>query len=352
MFMMLESKIEKVINIIKDKNVLIAFSGGSDSTLLASLCVKFSKDSVAVTVDNGLMPKDFINKTKIIANNLGIEHKIIEINMLDSEGFKSNNHNRCYICRSFMYSAIKEIGIKRNVDLVIDGNNISDFLEDRPGLLVKFEENIGSPLVDAGIESKEVIQYLNENKIEYNNSTTCLATRIKNDTPLSLKNINRINYCESLIKNITQCNLVKVRDRGEDVAEIEIDSLDSIMNLSKINLITNELKSVNFKKILLNIDYEKVEKELVVYKPCKDVEGKVMVEKQLPYNINLKKTFFELKQLGNARYSDKINVAMLNYENMNISIFGNGKIVIRQADDINEAKNTFIKLLPLIRREL
>ena len=92
--MMLESKIEKVINIIKDKNVLIAFSGGSDSTLLASLCVKFSKDSVAVTVDNGLMPKDFINKTKIIANNLGIEHKIIEINMLDSEGFKSNNHHR------------------------------------------------------------------------------------------------------------------------------------------------------------------------------------------------------------------------------------------------------------------
>lgn len=350
--MELKDKINKVIEIIKDKNIVLAFSGGSDSTLLASLCVKFCKDSIAVTIDNGLMPNDFINKTKDIANNLGIKHEIVKINMLDSEDFKSNNSKRCYICRSFMYSTIKKIGIDKNVDLVIDGNNISDFLENRPGLLVKFEENICSPLVDAGIENKDVVKYLNNMNIEYNKSTTCLATRIKTDTSLSLKNINRVNYCESLIKNISHCNLVKVRDKGDDVAEIEIDDLNSILDLSKINLIINELKAVNFKKVLLNIDYEKVEKDLVVYKPCKDVEGKVMVENQLPYTINLENTCPQLECLGNVKYSDKINVAMLNYKDMNISIFGNGKIVIRQADNVDDAKDTFIKVLPLIRRNL
>ena len=348
----LDDKIKNIINIIKDKNIVLAFSGGSDSTLLASLCVKYSKKSLAVTIDNGLMPNDFINKTKSIASEIGIEHKIVETNMLDLEGFKSNTSNRCYICRTSMYSIIKEIGENENADLIIDGNNITDFLEDRPGLLVKFEKNISSPLIDAGIEKNDVLTYLDNNNISYNSSTTCLATRIKTNNKLSLKNINRVNYCENLIKNISQCELVKVRDQGDNTAEIEISDLNQVLNLNKINIIINELKAVNFEKILLNLDSEKVEKDLVVYKPCKDVEGKVMVENQLPYTINLERTCEELECLGNVKYSDKINVAMLNYDNKSISVFGNGKIVIRQANDVDDAKNTIIKVLPLIRRNL
>lgn len=350
--MKLEDKINKVINIIKDKNVVLAFSGGSDSTLLASLCVKYSKNSLAVTIDNGLMSNDFIRNSETIANKIGIKHEIAKTDMLKLDGFKSNTDKRCYICRSSMYSIIKEIGENKNADLIIDGNNISDFLEDRPGLLVKFEMNISSPLVDAGIENKDVLEYLTKRNIEYNKSTTCLATRIATNTPLNLKNINRVKYCESIIKNISQCDLVRVRDKNDDVAEIEISDLKPILNENKLNLIINELKAVNFRKILLNIDSEKVEKDLVVYKPCKDVEGKVMVENQLPYTINLKDTCKELESLGNVKYSDKIDVAMLNYDSKKISIFGNGKIVIRQSNDIEDAKLSFIKLLPLIRRNL
>ena len=350
--MNLDEKIRKVEEILKDKNIAIAFSGGSDSTLLAKLAMKVSNKAIAITVDNGLMPQDFIQKSSKIAENIGIEQKILKTNMLNLNGFKENNKNRCYICRQNMYGEIINFAEENNDYTVIDGNNISDFLEDRPGILVKFEKNILSPLIDAEIEDKDVINYLNKENIEYNKSTTCLATRIKTNTPITRKNINRINYCENLIKNMARQDYVKVRDIGNDTAVIELSNLENVLNMNQIKLISSELKAVNFKKILLNIDSKKVTKELVVYKPCKDVAGKTMIENELPYHINLDNSLPQLKELGECKYSDKIGVIMLEYNNKNISIFENGKISIRRTDNLEDGKNTFIKILPMLRRKL
>lgn len=346
-----EEKIEKVKEEIKDKKIAIAFSGGADSSLIASLAVEVSDNPIAITIDNGIMPTDFIKNSKKIAEEIGISHEIVKIDMLNIDGFKKNNKNRCYLCREFMYSKIKEVAADKGIEIIVDGNNISDLLDDRPGILVTYKKNILSPLIKAGIESDDVTRYLKENNINYSKSTTCLATRIKTNIELNTKNINRISYCENLIHNLTNAEVVKVRDNN-NTAEIEISDLDSLLNKNKMNLIVNELKAVSFNKIFLNITPKEDKKELVVYKPCKDVADKIMIEKELPYTINIKETSKQLKILGEVKCSETIGVVMLEINGKNITIFENGKIVARKVNNIEDGRETLVTVLPLIRRNL
>ena len=89
--MNLEDKIDKVKSILKDKKVAIGFSGGADSTLIAYLSSKVSKDTLAITIDNHLLPTGFVENTKEIAESFAIKHEIIDIDFYKDENFLSNN---------------------------------------------------------------------------------------------------------------------------------------------------------------------------------------------------------------------------------------------------------------------
>lgn len=348
--MNLDEKIEKAEEILKDKNIAIAFSGGADSTLVAYLAKKVSKKVLLITFNNEIMPTNFLSNTKKISNSLGLEHETINQNFLEVKKFTENKDNRCYLCRSMMYSAIKKIATEKGFKVIVDGTNISDLLEDRPGIMINYENNILSPLVNAGIEKDDVLEFLNKQKIEYSKSTTCLATRIKTGEEINAKKINRIKYAEDFIKSITKDDTVRVRDIF-NTAQIELDNIEPILNKNTLELIQSELKAVNFEKITLDIgktDPEK--KEIVIYKPCKDEANKIMFENELPYKINIGKTCPNFEKLGKVKCSEKMGVAMLDIDGRNVTIFENGKIVARKVKDKEDAQNILIKVLPMIRR--
>ncbi|KZX11768.1 ATP-dependent sacrificial sulfur transferase LarE [Methanobrevibacter filiformis] len=350
--MSLDEKIEKVKSVIKNKKIIVAFSGGADSTLIAYLSKKVSKDTVAITIDNGLMPSNFLKDSSKIAKEIGIEQITISQNYLENKKFKENSSKRCFICRNLMYSKIKEIAIEKGYDAIIDGTNISDLLEDRPGIMVNYENNILSPLVIAGIEKNEVIEYLHNNNINYLKSTSCLATRIKNNTTLTSKKLNRIKYGENLLKSITKSDIVRIRDYNDN-AHIEIDNIESLLNKNTLNLIVSELKSIGFKNVYLNIESKfSKQQDIVIYKPCKDEANKIMFENELPYTIDISSTCKELEKVGTVKCSDKMGVAMLEIDEKNITLFKNGKIVARKIEDKKDAQETLIKVLPLIRRDI
>jgi len=251
-----------------------------------------------------------------------------------------------------MYSKIKEIASEKGFKTIVDGTNISDLLEDRAGILVNYENNILSPLVNAGIEKEEVISFLEKNDIFYSESTTCLATRIKVGEEITGKKINRIKYAEDLIKNIIHDETVRVRDIS-DTAQIEVKNIEELLNKNTLKLIESELKAVNFKKITLDIGTTNQEKkEIFIYKPCKDEANKIMFENELPYNINIPLTCKELEKIGKIKCSEKIGVAMIDVDGSNITLFKNGKIVARKVKNKEEAQNILIRVLPLIRRKL
>jgi uncharacterized protein len=349
--MELEVKIEKLKEYLMDKKLLIAFSGGADSSLVAYIASTVSNEVLAVTVDNGVMPPDCINNAIDIANNLEIEHLVVKEDYLEDEAFRANPPNRCYICKNKMYSKISEIAEDRNLQ-VIDGTNITDLLEDRPGILVNYDKNITSPLVMVGFTSDDVMDALKYFNIKYSKSTTCMATRLSKNTEITPKKINRLNYAESFLKGISGTEIVRVRDQ-DDVALIELGNIDKLLNSGVLNHIDSELKAVGFKRVTLDIGaYGNSKKELVVYKPCKDEKNKIMFETELPYTINIEKTCEELKNLGEVKCSVEMGIAMLETEGRNVTVFKNGKVVARRVKDTEDAENLLIKVLPNIRRNI
>ena len=349
--MELEAKLGQLEDYLKNMKVLVAFSGGADSSLVAYIASKVSKESLAVTVDNGVMPSDCIGNAIKIAKAIGIKHSVVEEDYLSDESFRSNPPNRCYICKNKMYSKLMKIADEKNLE-VVDGTNITDLLEDRPGIMVNYGKNIKSPLVKSGFTVEDVRNALEILNIDYSKSTTCMATRISKNSEITPKKINRINYAESLLNGLSGSDVVRVRDQN-GVALIELGNVDKILNIGILNHIDSELKAVGFKRVTLDIGgYGNSKKDIVIYKPCKDEKHKIMFETELPYTINIEETCKQLENLGNVKCSLEMGIAMLEIQERNITVFKTGKIVARRVVDKDDAENLLVKVLPSIRRNI
>lgn len=349
--MEIERKLNKLKAYFHGKKVIVAFSGGADSTLMALVAKDEAKEALAVTVDNGVMPSECIQKAEQIAGIIGIKHIILKMDFLEDPDFEKNPPNRCYICKNKIYHKLKEIASDNNYDFVADGTNISDLLEDRPGIMVNLEKNIKTPLVKSELTSQEVRNILKSMGVKYHPSTTCFATRIPAGMEITPKKIIRIAYAENLIRNLTGLNIVRVRDEG-GLACIEVENVDKLIDTGLLHNLNSELKAVGFQKITMNIaSYGDSENEMVVYKPCKDEKNKIMFEIELPYAINISQTCHELENSGEVKCSPEMGIAMFEVEGRNITLFEKGKIVARRVKDQEDAQNLLIKVLPHIHRQ-
>ena len=332
-----EDKINIVKDILKDKKVAIGFSGGADSTLMAYLSSKVAKDTLAITIDNHLFPSDFIENTKKAAESIGIKHEIIDIDFYKDECFISNGSKRCYTCRNLMYSKIQDLANKKGFDFICDGNNISDLVIDRPGILITYSKDFKTPFIEAKLTSKEIHEYLDNIKIPYSKSTTCLATRIPTNTKIHVDKINRIRNCEKHILSNTNCEIAKVRDFDETCI-VEVDNLSEILKEDKFKCINDELKIQGFKKVALNLSQiDDNEYISIDY-------GEGSFSYELPFTINIKNTKKQLENILSC-CEEKIELE-------NITIFDDGLVKGNNFKTYEDALDAFMEILPKLRRDI
>ena len=237
-----------------------------------------------------------------------------------------------------MYGEIEKAAHKNGFDFICDGNNISDLVVDRPGILITYEKGFKTPFIEAKLTSKEIHEYLDKNGISYSRSTTCLATRIPTNTPTTRNRVERISRCEDYILSLTDCEIVKVRDQKE-FGIVEVDKINEILKDDKFNQINDELKRQGFKKVALNLSQIDDNEYITI-----DYEGDSF-SYQLPYTINLKNSE---ERLGNEiinKTNDKIELNKIN-------ICKNGFIEGHGFETYEDALDAFMEILPRLRRNI
>jgi pyridinium-3,5-biscarboxylic acid mononucleotide sulfurtransferase len=244
---------------VKNVKVLIALSGGVDSAVVALVAKNaLGKENVlAITANYQTLSNEELDTAIKVANELDINHKIIEYNELENTDFIKNDSSRCFHCRNELADNLIKIATGEDFQLIVDGSNIDDLNDYRPGMLALHKKGIKSPLIETGFNKKDIRRVAEVNKLSIFDkpSNACLASRISKNieiTPLKLK---RIENCELIIKKIFKVKQVRVRDHG-DLARIEVEKeeLIKLFDLSKLTQIGLPFKEYGFKYITIDIE--------------------------------------------------------------------------------------------------
>lgn len=248
-------KLNKLRKILKRyTGVVIAFSGGVDSSLLLKVAKDVLGDRViAVTAVSSLYTRDEVTVATRIAKRIKCQHRIIRSNELTRATFVKNPKNRCYYCKMELFKKIKKIASNYGYS-VIEASNKSDLRDFRPGLRAVRKLGVKSPLIEAGLR-KDEIQLLakkfglpNWNKP----SMACLASRIPYGTAISKVILKRIASAERYVKRL-RVTQVRVRDHYP-IARIEVllhDMKKIVVNRDKI---VAYFKKLGYKYITVDIE--------------------------------------------------------------------------------------------------
>jgi len=255
--MNLEQKLGRLKKrILNYHSVLIAFSGGVDSTFLLKVTSEvLPKDKVlAVTAISPTYPQEELLFSKSIARGLGVRHKIVRTQELKDRRFVSNPVNRCYFCKTELFKRLKKIAVKFSLNFVLDASSASDKLDFRPGDKARQELKIRSPLLEAGL-TKDDIRKLSK-KLGLSTwdkpSLACLASRIPYGARISLKSLERINQAELYLRKI---GFKQVRLRHYNgLCRIEVLKNDIPRLINRRDLIVDKLRKLGYNYITIDLE--------------------------------------------------------------------------------------------------
>ena len=253
----MKTQLTKLLNWFDDKNsVLVALSGGVDSALVAyAAYTRLGKSAIAVTADYKTLAQEELEYAKKISSEIGIKHIVIEYNELDNESFVKNDNNRCFYCRSELSEHLLEIAKEFGSDMIVDGTNIDDLGDYRPGVLALRENGIRSPLAETEFSKKMVRETAKSIGLSVYDkpSNSCLASRIPWGQSVTAERLVRIELGEKIVKQLLGAKQVRVRDM-DGVAKIEVgvDELYLLESGTLLQKIKDQLKLISFEDVSID----------------------------------------------------------------------------------------------------
>ena len=250
--------LENLENWFEDKNkVMIALSGGVDSALVAYAAYqKLGNSAIAVTADYKTLSSEELDAARQICSEIGIQQFLLDYSELENENFTKNDSNRCFHCRLELGDHLTNLAIEHNVDLIVDGTNVDDLGDYRPGIEALKQNGIRSPLVETNFTKPKIreIAKMVGLSVYDKPSNSCLASRIPWGQRVTAEKLIRIELGETMVKQMTNVRQVRVRDiDGSAKIEVEkemVSRFDEIM----LKQITEKLKMIGFNSVEVDQD--------------------------------------------------------------------------------------------------
>lgn len=240
--------------IAKKGKLLVAYSGGVDSSLLARVAHDVLSDrALAVILDSETMPRSELLQAIALAKSLGLNYRVAEFSILKVEQFLQNPATRCYICKKKSAAVLKSIAAEEGMSCIADGVNLSDYGDYRPGIAACDEEGLWHPFVEARI-TKEDIRVLAKSldlSVWNKPSSACLASRIPYGEPITQESLRMVEEAEEYLKS-RGFGQLRVRVHGR-MARIELLKQDMAKAIESSDEIARMLKAIGFDYVALDL---------------------------------------------------------------------------------------------------
>lgn len=253
-----KQKLQEQMLVYAQGDMLVAFSGGVDSSLILKLAVqaaaKTGHQVYGIMVHTMLHPMGEVEDARVTAEQIGAEFRVLEIDELQGADILDNPVDRCYRCKKYLFHNLIEEGKKLGVSAMMEGTNEDDLHVYRPGLRAIRELGIHSPLAEAGMTKAEVRKLAGELGISVSNkpSMPCLATRFPYGTRISYEAMQKVDEGEAFVRSLGFYN-VRLRIHN-DVVRIEVDVNEMPRLLEYREQIVAKLKKLGYDYITVDLE--------------------------------------------------------------------------------------------------
>lgn len=251
-------KLEILKEILREtESALIAYSGGVDSTFLLKIARDtLGSDVLAVTADSPTYPSQEIQEAKALARKLSVRHLTIETEEFADSNFISNPPDRCYYCKKELFSKLRKIARENHLNHILDGSNLDDEKDFRPGMRAAREFGVRSPLREAGFTKEDIRQLSKELDLATWNkpALACLASRFPYGKPLTKQDLGRVGKAEKLLRDMG-IGQIRVRHHGH-IARIEVPrgEINRFLSDSFRKKLVDKLKELGYTYVTLDLE--------------------------------------------------------------------------------------------------
>lgn len=252
----LEARFQRLQDILRDMGeVVVGYSGGVDSTLVMKVAHDVLGDrAIAVTGDSEAFPAGEVDAALTVAEEMGVEVVRTRTHELANPHFRVNNPDRCYHCKTELFTRLREVSEERGIRWIADGSHADDVGDHRPGMLAGEEKGVRSPLREAGIgkaEIRELAAYLGLSNWD-KPSFACLSSRFPYGTEITPALLDRLDQCEKFLR---QAGFRQFRVRHHDtVCRIEVEPGDIPRLVEMREEVNARFKQLGYTYITLDLE--------------------------------------------------------------------------------------------------
>ena len=256
----IERKRDRLLEILAGYGrVAVAFSAGVDSTVVAQAAqLACGADAVAVTAVSLSLAAGELEEAEQLAARIGIRHVVLSTHEFADPNYLKNPLNRCYFCKTELYSRLVELAPTLGVNVLANGANLDDRGDYRPGMQAAVDFRVRSPLIEAEFTKSDVRELARmwDLPVWDKPATPCLSSRIAYGVEVTPERVHRIDEAERFLKQLLDVRELRVRCETNDLARIEVplDAVNGLLSPALRDLVRTELRRLGFRFVTVDLD--------------------------------------------------------------------------------------------------